>query len=91
MLFVIHCSDKKDHLQVRMDNRSAHIDHLKSYGGKLDAAGPTLSDEGTMNGSVIILDLENLAEAEAFAANDPYKKAGLFASVSISAWKKVLP
>ena len=44
-----------------------------------------------MNGSVVILDLEDLAAAEAFAAGDPYKKAGLFESVTISAWKKVLP
>ena len=91
MLFVIHCTDKKHHLQVRTDNRSAHIDYLKSYGKKLHAAGPTLSDDGTMNGSVIILELENLADAEAFTANDPYNKAGLFADVTISAWKKVLP
>ena len=76
MLFVIHCTDKKDRLHVRMDNRPAHIDYLKSFGEKLHAAGPTLSDDGTMNGSVIILELE---------------KAGLFSGVTISVWKKVLP
>ena len=91
MLFVIHCNDKKDNLQVRLDNRSAHIEYLKSFGEKLHAAGPTLTEDETMNGSVIILDLENRAAAEAFAAKDPYNKAGLFASVAISAWKKVLP
>jgi uncharacterized protein YciI len=91
MLFVIHCIDKKDNLQVRLDNRSAHIEYLKSYGEKLHAAGPTLTEDETMNGSVIILDLEDRAAAEAFAAKDPYNKAWLFASVTISAWKKVLP
>ena len=91
MLFVIHCIDKKDHQHVRLDNRSAHIEYLKSYGEKLHAAGPTLTEDETMNGSVIILDLEDRAAAEAFAAKDPYNKAGLFASVTISAWKKVLP
>jgi hypothetical protein len=39
----------------------------------------------------VILDLEDLAAAEAFAANDPYARAGLFASVSIQPWKKALP
>jgi len=91
MLFDIHCIDKKDNLQVRLDNRSAHIEYLKSYGEKLYAAGPTLTEDETMNGSVIILDLEDRAAAEAFAAKDTYNKAGLFASVTISAWKKVLP
>ena len=81
MLYVIHCFDKQDHLQVRMDNRPAHVEYLKSFGDKLHAAGPTLDAEQSMNGSVVILDLDSLADAEAFAANDPYAKAGLFASV----------
>lgn len=91
MLFVIRCVDKEGHLQVRMDNRPAHIEYLKSCGDKLHAAGPTLSDDGSMNGSMVILELEDRAAAEAFAAGDPYNKAGLFESVTIAAWKKVLP
>jgi uncharacterized protein len=92
MLFVIRCVDKADHLQVRMDNRPEHVEFLKSYGEKLFAAGPTLSDEDeTMNGSVVILDLDSKAEAQNFCDNDPYAKAGLFESVTIAKWKKVLP
>lgn len=91
MLYVIHCFDKQDHLQIRLDNRPAHVDYLKSFGAKLQAAGPTLDADDNMNGSVVILDLETLADAEAFAANDPYAKAGLFEKVSIQPWKKVLP
>ena len=91
MLYVIHCFDKKNHLQVRMDNRPTHVDYLKSFGDKLQAAGPTLDADENMNGSVVILELENKAAAEEFAANDPYAKAGLFEQVIISPWKKVLP
>ena len=92
MLYVIKCIDKPDHLQVRLDNRAAHLEHLKAYGDKLFAAGPTLGEEDDgMNGSVVILDLENLAQAQEFCDNDPYAKAGLFESVSIAKWKKVLP
>jgi len=93
MLYVIKCVDKPDHLQVRLDNRAAHLDYLKGqYGDKIFAVGPTLDEESDgMNGSVVILDLENMAEAQEFCDNDPYAKAGLFESVSISKWKKVLP
>ncbi len=92
MLYVIKCIDKADHLQVRLDNRPQHVEFLKSYGDKIFAAGPTLADEDeTMNGSVVILDLESVDEAQAFCDNDPYAKAGLFESVTISKWKKVLP
>jgi hypothetical protein len=91
MLYVICCTDKADHLQVRMDNRPAHVEYLKSFGAKLFAAGPTLNEAGDMNGSVVILDLDSRTDAEAFAAGDPYAKAGLFNAVTINAWKKVLP
>ena len=91
MLYVIHCFDKPGHLQVRLDNRPAHVDYLKSFGDKLHAAGPTLDAEENMNGSVVILELEALSDAEGFAANDPYAKAGLFEKVTIQPWKKVLP
>ncbi|ALC16952.1 hypothetical protein DSOUD_2187 [Desulfuromonas soudanensis] len=91
MLYVICCTDKANHLQVRMDNRPAHVEYLKSFGAKLFAAGPTLNEAGDMNGSVVILDLDSRTDAEAFAAGDPYAKAGLFSAVTINAWKKVLP
>lgn len=91
MLFVIHCRDKKDHLSVRQENRPAHVDHLKSLGDKLFAAGPLLDENEQMCGSTVIVDLADKAAAEAFAANDPYAKAGLFEHVIIDRWKKVLP
>lgn len=91
MLYVIHCVDKENHLAVRMENRPTHVEYLKSFGDKLFAAGPTLDEAGNMNGSVVILDLEDRAAAAEFAANDPYAKAGLFSQVTIDQWKKVLP
>ena len=91
MLYVIRCIDKENHLEVRMANRPTHVEYLKSFGERLFAAGPTLDDAGEMNGSVVILECEDKAGAEAFAANDPYAKAGLFSDVTISLWKKVLP
>jgi uncharacterized protein YciI len=91
MLYLIHAFDKPDHLQVRMENRPAHVEYLKSFGEKLQAAGPTLDAAENMNGSLVILDFADLTEAEAFAANDPYARAGLFEKVIIQPWKKVLP
>jgi len=52
-------------------------------------AGPLIED-GVMRGSLLILDAPDRAAAEAFAAGDPYARAGLFASVEILEWKKVL-
>ena len=50
----------------------------------------SIKDDGDgMTGSLIILDVADKAEAEEFATNDPYGKAGLFESVTIQAWKEV--
>jgi len=92
MLFAIFCTDKEDYLDVRMDNRPAHVEYLKAQGDKLIFAGPTLAEDGvTMSGSLIVVDFDSLEQAQEFASNDPYVQAKLFDSVVIRAWKKVLP
>ena len=92
MNFVLYCVDKAGHGHVRTENRPAHVDYLKSNLDRLMLAGPMTSDDGTtMLGSVLIIEAADRAASEAFAAGDPYAKAGLFESVTIKAFKKVLP
>ncbi len=92
MLFSIVCFDKKDHGHVRAENRPAHLEYLKGFADKAYVAGPMLGNDGeSMIGSLLIMDFDDKAAADAFAANDPYNKAGLFDSVTIAPWKKVLP
>lgn len=91
MYYVITCKDKADHLPVRMENRPAHVDFLNGHLDHMLAAGPTLDADGNPSGSVLILDFDSQADAETWAAEDPYAKAGLFESVTITAWKKVFP
>ncbi len=89
MRVALICRDKPGHLQVRLDNRSAHLAHIDAS-GVVEMAGPFLSPEGQMTGSLVILNVETLQAAEDWAAADPYAKAGLFESVTISEWKKVI-
>ncbi|HER27458.1 MAG TPA: YciI family protein [Rhodospirillales bacterium] len=91
MHFIIHCTDKPGHAQVRADNRPDHVDYLKSNRGHILTAGPTLDEDGDgMNGSLLIMDFPDRAAVEIFAAEDPYAKAGLFESVVIKPWKMVI-
>jgi uncharacterized protein YciI len=53
-------------------------------------AGPFLDKDGEMCGSLIILDLPDIAAAQAWATNDPYAKAGLFREVTLMPWNKVI-
>ena len=79
-------------MDLRMANRPDHVEYLKAHREKIVAAGPTLGDTPEqMTGSVLIMEFGDLAEAENWAANDPYAKAGLFESTTISPWKNVIP
>jgi uncharacterized protein len=94
MHFVFYCKDKPGNEQIRIANRSAHLDYLEQHRSCLFCAGPLLEDTAAgsrMLGSLLILDLADQAAADVFAAGDPYAKAGLFASVTIHPWRKVLP
>lgn len=89
MLFVLICHDKPGALQVRMDNRPAHLAYIEAT-RVVSLAGPFVDDEGKSTGSLIVLDVADKAAAEAWAAGDPYAKAGLFESVSVQGWRKVV-
>jgi len=92
MHYVLYCLDKSGHSQIRADNRNAHLDYLKTFGNAVFAAGPLLDDAGTgMIGSLLVMDLPDRAAVDRFVAGDPYGKAGLFASVRVSPWRKVIP
>ena len=92
MLFAIVCHDKPDSLNVRMDNRPDHVAYLKSYNDRIAIAGPMLSDDGESPlGSLLIMEFDDLAAARAFAAGDPFAKAGLFESVTIRPYRKTFP
>lgn len=89
MFFAVITKDKSGALEVRMANRDAHLAYINETDVVMQA-GPFLDDAGQMCGSLLILDVPTLADAQAWAAGDPYAKAGLFESVQIQAWKRVV-
>ncbi|WP_149754896.1 YciI family protein [Roseivivax sediminis] len=88
MLVALIARDKPDSLEIRKANRDAHLAYIEAT-GVVTQAGPLIVDGG-MAGSLVILDVPDLAAAEAWAADDPYAKAGLFGSVELVEWKKVI-
>lgn len=89
MRFALICIDRAEGLQLRLDNRAAHLAHIHAT-GVVEMAGPFLDINAQMVGSLIILDVDTLQTAKDWAATDPYAVAGLFASVDIREWKKVV-
>ncbi len=89
MPYVVLTRDKPNSLDLRTEVRGVHIEYLEANKPKLLAAGAMTEDDGTGgHGGVIIVDTDDRAEAEAFIENDPFTKAGLFESVTVSRWRK---
>ena len=88
MLYAVICTDKPGHLDTRKANRDAHLAYLGETA--VVHAGPFLNEAGEMIGSLVVIEAEDRAGAQAWAANDPFAKAGLFEKVRIEAWKKVI-
>ena len=88
--FILFCKDKPQSLDLRMATRERHLAYVGGFAGQLKLGGPLLDANGDMAGSVLMFEAETLAEAEAFSANDPYRLAGLFERVDISAMRLTL-
>ena len=89
MHFVIEAIDRPGTEDLRQATRADHLAYLERT-GVTRIAGPFLSDDGLPIGSLLIIEAENMAAAEAFAAADPYAKAGLFVVTVIRPWRWVI-
>jgi len=99
MLYAIISQDVEDSLQKRLSVRPAHIARLQQLkqNGTLIIAGPhpAIDSEGAGNagftGSLIVAEFASLEAAQKWADADPYIAAGVYASVMVKPFKKVLP
>ena len=86
MLFVVIALDKENGLALRLATREAHFAYVRET-GVVKLGGPFLDAKDDMKGSLIIFEAEDLEAAKAWHANDPYVKAGLFATSEVRPWK----
>ena len=90
MLYALICIDRPGSTEIRQANRDAHLEHLRAAGDAVQQAGPFLDGDGAMCGSLIIFEAPDPAEVERWAAEDPYARAGLFESVTLRPWNRVI-
>lgn len=89
-MFCLICMDRPGSKDLRLANRPDHVAYVLTSPA-VATAGPFLGEDGkTMIGTLIVLDVETRAEAESWAGNDPYAKAGLFDRVEIHPWKHLI-
>jgi hypothetical protein len=75
----------EDALAARAPHRAAHLEHIARWqaDGRLVMAGAT-GDPPT--GGAIVFDVADAADAEAFAAADPYVSEGVVVSWRVEPW-----
>lgn len=99
MYYAILSEDVENSLEKRLQARPAHLERLQELKdqGRLLLAGPhpaiDAEDPGPAGfiGSLVVAEFSSRADAEAWAADDPYVTAGVYAKVDIKPFKKVLP
>jgi uncharacterized protein len=91
MQYVVHGVDKPS-VGHRLDALAKeHWAYMDRYAERLVARGPTLSDDGvTHTGSVHVIEATSLDEARGFAFQEPFSRAGLYASVSVTRFQNAL-
>lgn len=99
MLYMICATDVADSLDKRLAARPAHLERLNALKdeGRLVIAGPFPAidspDPGPagFTGSLVVAEFDSLEDAQAWTDSDPYIEAGVYESVIVKPYKKVLP
>jgi uncharacterized protein len=76
--FAIIAWDVPDSAPIRAAARDAHFARIEQIVDKVAVAGPLRDADGSIIGSLIVLDVANAAEAEALFRADPYFAAGVW-------------
>lgn len=99
MWYAIISEDIKSSLEKRGLARQAHLARLNTLkeAGRLLIAGPHPAvdnnepGEAGFTGSLVVAEFDSLADAQSWADADPYVAGGVYASVKVKPFKKVLP
>ena len=99
MLYAITGTDAPNSLPGRRAARAAHLARVTQLRdqGRLVLAGPhprlDTSDPGEAgySGSLIVAEFASLADAEAWAAADPYVAAGVWVEANVKPFVQVMP
>ena len=99
MWYMISSQDVENSLEKRLSVRADHLARLQLLAdeGRLLTAGPHPAidnenpGEAGFTGSLVVADFPSLEAAQAWADVDPYIAAGVYKSVIVKPFKRVLP
>ncbi|MGV8909888.1 MAG: YciI family protein [Propionicimonas sp.] len=86
MDFFCYHRDRSGSTQLRTQMVEQHWSYMDEFVPSMIARGPTFASDGTLTGSVHILDLPDPATARTFAFEEPCYQAGAYRDVLLRRW-----
>lgn len=90
MEFFCYHRDRLGSMSLRRQMVEQHWTYMDHFAAAMVARGPTFTSDGTLTGSVHILDLPNPVAARAFAFEEPGYQAGAYRDVLLRRWRNTL-
>jgi uncharacterized protein len=92
VIYVFRLLDKPGSAALRQRVRPEHKAYLGAMAGRIAFAGPLTHEDGvTMIGSLLAIDFASRHAAQAWLADEPFTRAGLYASTEIHAFVNLWP
>ena len=96
-LFVLSCTDNEGTVEKRIATRPAHVARLEQLDdeGRFIVAGALPKDpsnpQAGFYGSTIIVEFESREAVEAWVAEEPFLKEGIYSHIDIKSFNKAFP
>jgi uncharacterized protein YciI len=92
VIYVFRLLDKPGAQELRQRVRPQHKAYLAQVAERIAFAGPLTHDDGvTMIGSLLAIDFTTREAAQAWLAEEPFTRAGLYAGVETHAFVNLWP
>ncbi len=85
---LFHGLDKPGSEAAREANREAHEAYLVEHGDSVVCRGPMFADDGASHaGSVLLMDVPDMAAGRALLESEPFFKAGCYGDITFHRWR----
>ena len=96
-LFVVSCTDQEGTVEKRLATRPQHLARLEQLDleGRLIVAGAMPKDrndpQAGFYGSTIIVDFDSREALDAWLADEPFLKEGVYSHIDVKPFNKAFP
>jgi uncharacterized protein len=92
VIYIFHLIDKPGSGELRLRIRPEHKAYLAAVADRIAFAGPLMAEDGqAMIGSLLAIDFDTRAAALAWLAQEPFTRAGVYATSSVHAFINLWP